>query len=259
MAVGKNKRLTKGKKGTKKKIADPMSRKEWYDIKAPSYFTQRQVGKTLVNRTAGTKIAADGLRGRVFEVNLADLNADESVHRKMRLVCEEVQGRNLLTNFHGMDMTTDKLRSLVKKWQTLIECSVDVKTTDGFVLRVFCIAFTKKRSNQIRKTSYAQTAQIRAIRKKMVEIIQRESACELKDLVGKFIPESISKEIEKNCAAIYPLHDVYIRKVKLLKKPKLDVGKLIEMHGDLGTEAGAAVTRAEDTKEFVEPAPLAAV
>ena len=60
----------------------------------------------------------------------------------------------------GMDMTTDKLRSLVKKWQTLIECFTDVKTTDGFVLRVFCIGFTKKRQNQIRKTSYAQTAQV---------------------------------------------------------------------------------------------------
>jgi small subunit ribosomal protein S3Ae len=63
----------------------------------------------------------------------------------------------------GMDMTTDKLRSLVKKWQTLIECFTDVKTTDGFILRIFCIAFTKKRSNQIRKTSYAQSAQVMII------------------------------------------------------------------------------------------------
>jgi len=33
---------------------DPYTRKEWYDIKAPSYFDVRNVGKTLVNRTAGT-------------------------------------------------------------------------------------------------------------------------------------------------------------------------------------------------------------
>eukprot|EP01136_Pigoraptor_vietnamica_P003633 Opistho-1_new@33104 len=259
MAVGKNKRLAKGgKKGQKKKIADPFSRKDWYDVKAPSMFTTRQVGKTIVTRTTGQKIAADGLKGRVFEVSLADLQTnEEEAHRKIRLVSEEVQGRNVLTNFHGLSFTTDKLRSLVKKWQTLIEAFVDVKTTDGYMLRVFVIAFTKRRPNQIAKTSYAQHSQIRAIRKKMFEIVNREaSTVDLKDLVAKFIPEVIGKEIEKACGRIYPLQNVFVRKVKLLKKPKLDLGKLLELHGDVASEeVGAKVER----KDFVEPAVQASV
>ena len=35
---------------------DPFSKKDWYDIKAPSIFNQRSVGKTLVTRTQGTKV-----------------------------------------------------------------------------------------------------------------------------------------------------------------------------------------------------------
>ena len=37
---------------------DPFSKKDWYDVKAPSTFTVRNVGKTLVTRTQGTKVSA---------------------------------------------------------------------------------------------------------------------------------------------------------------------------------------------------------
>jgi hypothetical protein len=155
----------------------------------------------------------------------------------MKLRVEDVQGRNCLTNFYGMDLTSDKVRSLVRKWQTTIEvreiymykcrvcyvmkekrcleggegtppvrsqscsfarlfaCSlfllltraisliyetkqahVDVKTTDGYVLRLFVIAFTKKRPNQIKRTAYAQSSQIKLIRKKMMDIVNKEAS-----------------------------------------------------------------------------------
>jgi len=268
MAVGKNKGLAKsGKKGSKKKVIDPFTRKEWYDIKAPSLFAVRQVGKTLVNRTQGTRIASEGLKGRVFECSLADLNNDENAFRKFKLVSEDVQGRVVLTNFHGMDLTTDKLRSMVKKWQTLIEATVDVKTTDNFLLRVFCIGFTKKWQHQVKKTSYAQHTQVRAIRKKMVDIITREvTGSDLKAVVNKLIPDSMAKDIERACTSIYPLHDVYIRKVKVMKKPKFDLGKLLEMHGEgKAATTTATTTNADgetvkvDRPEGYEPPVLAAV
>lgn len=253
MAVGKNKRLSK-RKGNKKKLVDPFTKKEWYDVKAPGMFTVRDVGKTLVTRTTGTKLASDGLKGRVYECALADLNDDENAFRKFKLICEEVQGKYCYTNFHGMNMTRDKLCSLVRKWQTLIEANVDVKTTDGYLLRVFCMGFTKRVTKQVKKTAYAQSSQIRAIRKKMVDIMTKEVATEdLKALVNKLIPDSIGKDIEKECTDIYPLHDVYIRKVKVLKKPKFDLGKLMDLHGEMGGATDENGEIVPTTGEFVEP------
>lgn len=96
----------------------------------------------------------------MFEVSLADLQNDEVSFRKFKLMAEEIQGRNVLTNFHGMDLTRDKLCSMVKKWQTMIQAHVDVKTTDGYLLRMFCIGFTKKKQFQVKKTCYAQNTQV---------------------------------------------------------------------------------------------------
>jgi len=249
MAVGKNKRTGK-KKGLKKKIVDPFAKKDWYDIKAPIQFSQRQVGKTPVTRTVGTKIASDALKGRVVEVSLADLQKDEDqAHRKIFLNVEDVQGSKCLTTFHGMDLTSDKLRSLVRKWQSMIEAHVDVKTTDGYLLRMFAIGFTKRRPNQIRKTSYAQTSQIRSIRKKMMDIMTREaSTAELKDLVSKFIPEAIGKQIEKEAQGIYPLQHVYVRKVKVIKAPRIDPLKLLELHGEAPASTTTATTEETGAK-----------
>lgn len=256
MAVGKNKRLSKGKKGNKKKVVDPFTKKDWYDIRVPSLFQVRSMGKTLVSRTAGTKVASDGLMGRVFEFCLADLNADEDQgFRKIRLAVEDVQGNNVMTGFHGMDFTRDKTCSLMKKWQTLIEAFVDVKSTDGYSIRLFCIGFTKKRANQIKKTCYAKSAQIRAIRKKMTTIMADEvTKCDLKDVFAKLMSGMMGKEIEKAAQGIFPLQNVFVRKMKILKKPKFDLVKLMELHGgEGGKDSGTAVVREED--QLVESLP----
>ncbi|EQB78158.1 hypothetical protein CB1_000597057 [Camelus ferus] len=115
-AVSKGKRLTKGgKKGAKKKVVDPLSKKDWYDVKTPAMFSVRSVGETLLMRTQGIKIASDSLKGRVFEVTLGDLQNDKVAFRKFKLIAEDVQGKNCLMNFHGMDLTRDKMCFMVKK------------------------------------------------------------------------------------------------------------------------------------------------
>merc|ERR1712226_935260 len=191
--------------------------------------------------------ASEELKGRVLELNLADLNNDEDQSfKKVKLCIEDVQGRNCLTDFHAMELTRDKQCSLIRKWQSLIEANVAVKTTDGYTVRLFVIAFTKKRDEQVKANCYAQSAQIRKIRERMVKVINDEAGkCMLRDLVKKLIPESIGKEIVRKTQGVYPLKDVHIRKVKVLKKPKFDITKLMELHGDSGGDAGTEMLRPE--------------
>ena len=48
------------------------------------------------------------------------------------------------------------------------------------------------------------------------------------------------KDIEKQCSGIYPLQSVYVRKVKILRAPRFDVSKLMEVHGDYTEEVCSA-------------------
>merc|ERR1712117_462888 len=196
----------------------------------------RDIGKTLVNRTQGTKIASDGLKGRVFEVSLADLQKEEAAERsfrKFRFICDDVQGKNCLCSFYGMSLTSDKLKGVVKKWQSLIECYVDAKTTDGYIVRVGVIGFTD-RCRPEQKTCYAQSTQIRKIRARMTEIITRDvSSGTVKELVEKLIPDSIADSI--------------------LKRPKLDRARLMEAHEESGGKVTDPKTGETISKPKYEP------
>mmetsp|Transcript_25540 Transcript_25540/g.35946 ORF Transcript_25540/g.35946 Transcript_25540/m.35946 type:complete len:262 (+) Transcript_25540:96-881(+) len=254
MAIGKNKRLTKSKKGSRKKAVDPFLKKEWYKLVAPSIFAVKECGKTLITKTQGTKIASDGLKGRVVEFSLADLQKNEALaYRKIKLCVEDVQGFNCLMNFHGMDMTRDKLCSLIRKKQSIIEASVDCRTTDGYIVRLFCIAFTKPQGNQIKSTCYAQSAQSRAIRAKMVQhMSELGTKGDLKALVKELISAPIGDNIAQSASTIFPIKDCFIRKVKVLKKPKFDVTALMEWHNaDEAKDVGAAVAPAVEEQTLV--------
>ena len=79
--------------------------------------------------------------------------------------------------------------------------------------------------------------------------MKREAESEdLKGLVTKLIPESIAKDIEKACQGIFPIQNVYVRKVKTLKAPKFDSTKFMEMYAGDGhlVDVGAPVERVEE-------------
>jgi len=243
MTANKNPRNFKKGKGAKKKTTHPFVKKEWYNVLAPG-FEKRCITLTPCNKTAGLINSADSLRGRVFNISLADCNKDTEATnwRKLRFQIDEIKGFDCYTNFYGMDITRDKACMMVKKWYSLIEAFVQAKTLDGYILRMFCIAFTKKTFKQVKATCYAKASHQKLIRKKMMEIMQSNVQQKtLKELVKTLIKEDIGKQIQKECSKIFPLQDnCMIRKVKILKKPKFDLTKLMELYKDKEKQAPVA-------------------
>jgi small subunit ribosomal protein S3Ae len=209
-------------------------------------FQTRKFTKSPVNVSAGKKLSSDAMKGRIYEVNLADLN-QTGPYRKIKLIVDdatESKTRLALTNFYGMDVTRDHLCSLIRKWHTLIEAAVDAKTSDGFLLRFFPIAFTDKPKIQFRATTYAKRSQVKQIRKKMGDVIVKEvSKSTLKDLVVKLINETLPVEIKKQCKKIFPLQNCTIRKVKTLKRPRFDMVQLLSIQSDMVVVPGVETTK----------------
>ena len=150
------------------------------------------------------EIASESLKGRVVETSLTDLDKEnkevDRTFRKIKLIIEDVQGSSCYTNFHSMDVSRDKLCSLISKWQTTIEAFVDVKTKDDYFLRVFAICMTNRSPNQRCVTSYATTSKTKLIRKRMSEmIIGIVKQNTLKQLVPLLLDRSEERRVGKEC------------------------------------------------------------
>ena len=175
----------------------------------------------------------DSIRGRVVRSCQADLapNQDTFAWRKISLVIDETRGRDALCSFYGVDMTRDQLCALIKKRKTLIEAVQDCRSSDGYVVRVFAIAFTRESANQKKKTNYALSSQQKEIRRRINEVIAKEiGKANSTQIFNLFTSEVVEKKITKEVNAIYPVKNVRVRKIKVIQRPKIDNTKLAELH-----------------------------
>ena len=90
-------------------------------------------------------------------MSLADLQKDEVACKTCRLITEDAQGINCLTNFHGMELTRDKMCSMVRKGQTTTGARVDVETTDEVTCFAYSVLVLLKKFG---KASYAHYQQL---------------------------------------------------------------------------------------------------
>ncbi|EAX90662.1 ribosomal protein S3Ae, putative [Trichomonas vaginalis G3] len=209
---------------TSKKIKqDSFIKKEWRHVLVPAYFTgKRDIGVTVSNKCARGRVPMDYINNRVWELSHADMVNDLSHAYRLFSWRSIAAGSEVYTQFAGMRLTHDKLDSIMRKYRTMIDASVDAKTADGFILRLFTIGFTKKLANSHKNHTYANSHKARQVRDVMIKALT--DACEangVEQLCKDFVDEKIENEIVEKCKQICQIESVYITKVKVIKAPAL--------------------------------------
>jgi small subunit ribosomal protein S3Ae len=184
---------------------DGWKSKEWYNIEAPVYLNRAVVGTTM----AGDPSL---LLGRNVETTVGELTNDMTKNNtKVVLRISNVVGDTAATDLMGHELTTDYIRSIVKRQTSRIDANVEVKTKDGYVIRVKPTCFTIKR---------ARSSQMKAIRELMVEIVKRRAAeSDFETFMQEAILGRLSAAIYRQAKFIYPLRRVEIRKTEVEKMP----------------------------------------
>ena len=185
------------RKKVQRKI-DGWKSKEWFNIEAPVYLNRIIVGNTM----AGDPSL---LLGRNVETTVGELTNNMTKNNtKVILRINNVVGDIATTDLVGHELTTDYVRSIVKRQTSRIDANIEVKTKDGYVIRVKPTCFTIKR---------ARSSQIKAIREVMIEIVKRRAyESDFETFMQEAILGRLSAAIYRQAKFIYPLRRVEIRK-----------------------------------------------
>ena len=224
MVIDKNRMYARGQaKGTKSKVVEPSTKNEWYNVKVPKTFQRCDVGRTGINKTGEAKIVGDGRLVHVTEQRLVDLVENEKyANYIVKLRFEDVNNRDCLIVFCGMQLENDKCRTPIKKWASVADARGDVKTADGNMVRMFGIAMTSRKKGHTEKTSNAQQLQ-KKVRNVMIKTMTAEVVSkDINGLIEYPKDATLSRHIVSRCSRIFPLENVRIWNVKVVKADKDD-------------------------------------
>jgi small subunit ribosomal protein S3Ae len=188
-----------------KHIRDKWRGKGWYNVVAPSFFGNVDLGAVPAEEQ-------QQLIGRVVEATLYDITGDFSHHYlKMFFQINEMDGKNAKTLFKGHEYSRDYLRSLVRRRTTKVDGLFNLTTKDGFKLRIAVSALTLSR---------IKTSQEKIIRIMMQKIIKEKAAAlTLDQFVQEMVLGKIASDIYNQAKFVAPLRHVGIRKSKLISAP----------------------------------------
>ena len=189
-------------KAKKRRARDTWKEKSWYTIKTPIAFGDKEIGNTPSREP-------DFLIGRGVEVTMRELTGDFSKqYIKLKFEVDNVAGNIANTKFTGHKVTTDYVRSMIRRGTSRIDAHVSIKTKDDYKMKLHVLAITTRRSKS------SQQKFMREAIKELVENVTSEKSYE--DVIETSVNGRMASEIYHRAKKIYPLKRVEIIKSKVL-------------------------------------------
>lgn len=190
-------------KARRRRVRDTWKEKQWYKIMTPKEFGEAEIGTTPARDPSML------IRRRV-ESSMRELSGDFSKqYIKLHFQIDNVTGDTANTNFVGHQVTTDYVRSMIRRGTSRIDAITRVKTQDNVKMKVHVLAITIKR---------AKSSQQKFIRETMERLVAEAAAGKtFRDLVEDIITGKLASHIYHEAKKIYPLKRVEILKTRVIE------------------------------------------
>ncbi|HOI71705.1 MAG TPA: 30S ribosomal protein S3ae [Methanobacterium sp.] len=191
-------------KARRRRVRDTWKEKQWYKIMTPKEFGEAEIGTTPARDP-------NMLIRRRVESSLRELSGDFSKqYIKLHFQIDNVAGDTANTNFVGHQVTTDYVRSMIRRGTSRIDAITQVKTQDNVKMKVHVLAVTIKR---------AKSSQQKFIRETMERLVAEAAADKtFRDLVEEVITGKLASHIYHEAKKIYPLKRVEILKTRVIEE-----------------------------------------
>jgi small subunit ribosomal protein S3Ae len=189
-------------KAKRRRVRDTWKEKQWYTITTPSEFGDAEIGVTPARDP-------DMLLKRRVESTLRELSGDFSKqYVKLKFQISEVAGDTANTRFIGHQVTSDYVRSMIRRGTSRIDTIVKAETKDGQIMKIHVLAITIKRAKSSQQRYIRET-----IEKLVVDAASQKNFVELvEDIIGGKMASYVYHEAKK----IYPLKRVETIKTQVV-------------------------------------------
>ncbi|MCK9151905.1 30S ribosomal protein S3ae [Methanobacterium alcaliphilum] len=190
-------------KARRRRVRDTWKEKTWYKITSPKAFGENEIGSTPSRDP-------NFLLKRRVEATMRELTGDFSKqYVKLKFQVSDVAGNTAHTKFIGHQVTTDYVRSMIRRGTSRIDAPVIVETNDGNKMKVHVLAITTRR---------AKSSQQKFMRETIQELVKNLAAEKsFTELIEGVVTGKVASEVYHKAKKIYPLKRVEIIKTKVLE------------------------------------------